>query len=203
MPKRTNGKRAENIAKILKNGGIGVLPTDTLYGLVGRAEDKKAVSRVKKLKQRSAGKPFIVLISGLKDLTKFKIKLDKKTESFLKTIWPGPVSIILESKSEKFKYLHLGKKTLAFRWPKNELLNTIIKQTGPLVAPSANPEGSPPAETTKQAKKYFGNQVDFYLSAGKRLSGQPSTLIKLTDEKIEVLRQGRYRTKHEITNQKF
>ena len=122
---------------------------------------------------------------------KYEIKLDKKTAEFLKTVWPGPVSVILSCKDKKFNYLHRGKETLAFRLPKNKFLQNLIKQTGHLVAPSANPEGLAPATTITEAKKYFNNEVDFYLSAGQRLSGQPSTLIKLTDGKIEVLRQGR------------
>ncbi|MCX6712488.1 MAG: L-threonylcarbamoyladenylate synthase, partial [Candidatus Vogelbacteria bacterium] len=132
----------ENIAKILKHGGVGVLPTDTLYGLVGRALDKKAVAKIKRLKNRSAGKPFIILISSLKDLVKFGIKLDKKTESFLMSVWPGPVSVIINK--------------IAFRWPKNKFLNNLIKKTGPIVAPSANPEGLAPASTIAEAKNYFG-----------------------------------------------
>jgi len=170
-------KEFESLARILKQGRVGVLPTDTLYGLVGRAEDKKAVARIKKLKKRSAGKPFIILISSLKDLAQLGVKLNKETEKFLKAVWPGPVSVVLEKN--------------AFRLPKNKFLQALIKQTGPLVAPSANPEGSPPAETIKQAKEYFGDQVDFYLSAGKKLSGQPSTLIRLAGDKIEILRPGR------------
>ena len=175
-----------SIVKILKAGGVGVLPTDTLYGLVGQADGKKAVTRIKKLKERGHGKPFIILISSLKDLNKFKVKLDKKTGKFLKTIWPGPVSVILPTLLK----LHGTSVTLAFRWPKNKFLNELIEKTGPLVAPSANPEGLPPASTITEARNYFGDDIDFYLSAGKKLSGQPSTLIKIKKAKIEILREG-------------
>lgn len=183
--------KVTNIIKILKKGGIGVLPTDTIYGLVGRAEDKKAVVRIKRLKKRSADKPFIILISSLKDLEKFKIKLNGEDKKILLKIWPGPVSVAFSPK-------------LSFRWPKNKLLAEIIKKTGPLVAPSANPEGLAPSSTITEAKNYFGPEVDpakygvnFYLSAKKKLTGQPSTLISLKNgppaqaSKIEILRQGR------------
>ena len=171
-----------NLIQILKAGGIGVLPTDTLYGLVGRAEDKQAVTRIKKLKQRSAGKPFIILISSLKDLAKFKLKLTKEDQEILRKIWPGAVSVAFTSQ-------------LSFRLPKNKFLLELIKETGPLVAPSANPEGLPPANTITEAKKYFGNKVDFYWSANRKLRGQPSTLIKLKNGKIEILRAGRVKIK--------
>lgn len=170
-------KEINRVIASLNSGGIGVLPTDTLYGLIGRAEDKRAVAKITKLKKRSRGKPFIILISSLNNLEKFKIKIDKKTRDFLKTIWPGPVSVAFSSK-------------LSFRWPKDKLLTQIIKKTGPLVAPSANPEGLPPAKTIIEAKKYFGDQINFYLPANKKLSGQPSTLIKIERGKIKILRQG-------------
>jgi len=170
----------DNIVKILKSGGVGVLPTDTLYGLVGRAEDKKAVLRIKKLKKRSAGKPFIILISSLKDLAKLGVKLDEATGQILAKIWPGPVSVAFT-------------KNFSARWPKNKLLTEIIKKTGPLVAPSANPEGLTPASTITEARKYFSDRVNFYLSANKKLTGQPSTLIKLEKGKVKILRQGQFR----------
>jgi L-threonylcarbamoyladenylate synthase len=167
-----------NLVKILKNNGVGVLPTDTLYGLVGQALNKQVVARIKKLKKRSAGKPFIILNSSLEDLKKFKIKLNSKDQEILTKIWPGAVSVAFSKK-------------LSFRWPKNKFLTELIKETGPLVAPSANPEGSPSASTITEAKKYFGDQIDFYWPARQRLNGQPSTLISLKNGKIKLLRIGR------------
>ncbi len=164
----------------LKGGGVGVIPTDTLYGLVARAEGKEAVAKVKKLKGRSQGKPFIILISSIRDIEKFGVKLSLADRGILAKLWPGPVSVAFN-------------KRLSFRWPKNKFLVELIKKTGPLVAPSANPEGSPPATTLSEARNYFQNKVDFYLSNGKKLTGQPSTLIKLKNGKIEILRQGKYK----------
>lgn len=170
----------KEITKILKKGGVGIIPTDTLYGLVARAEDKKAVARVRRLKGRSQGKPFIILISSVRDLEKFKIKLGPESKKILAKIWPGPVSVAFSKK-------------LSFRLPKNKFLVELIKKTGPLVAPSANPEGSPPSSTISEARNYFGNKIDFYLSNGKKLSGQPSTLISLENGSINILRQGKYK----------
>jgi len=172
-------KKIKEIAKILHAGGVGVLPTDTLYGLVGLATNKKAVAKIKKLKKRSAGKPFIVLISGLKDLAKLGVKYNKATGQILAKIWPGPISVAFS-------------KNFSARWPKNKFLNELIKQTGPLVAPSANPEGLPPASTMTEAKNYFQDEVDFYLSAERKLTGQPSTLISIKNGRINVLREGKY-----------
>lgn len=188
--KITNSKLVE----IIKNGGVGVLPTDTLYGLVGSALNKKSVEKIYKLRKRNSGKPFIILISSLKDLNLFEIKLEKETEKLLKKLWPGKVSVILACVSKKLKYLHRGTNSLAFRIPKNKKLINLLKKTGPLAAPSANHEGKKPASTITEAKKYFGNKVDFYVDGGI-LKSQPSTLVEIRGGKIIVLRQGAVKIK--------
>lgn len=177
------------IAEILKSGGVGVLPTDTMYGIVGSALNKKAVAKIYSLRKRNLKKPLIVLISGYSDLLKLGIKLKLSEGKLLKKIWPAPVSVILPCQKESLKYLHRGTKALAVRMPKNKFLISILSQTGPLVAPSANLEGQPPAKTIKEAKKYFGDRVDFYFDAGKKAI-IPSTLIEIKKTGIQILRSG-------------
>src|SRR3989344_8774132 len=175
-----------DIVKIIKNGGIGVMPTDTIYGLVGSALSRKAVERIYKLRERDRKKPFIVLISYLRDLKKFGIKISKSHLKILKTLWfppsgvggPGPTSIILTCLSKKFSYLHRGTKTIAFRLPKDKQLRNFLKKSGPLVAPSANPAAKPPAKTIKEARMYFGDKIDFYVDGGK-IVNEPSVLVEI------------------------
>ncbi len=180
----------KNLIQIIKSGGVGILPTDTLYGLVCRAQDKKAVERLYKIRKRNPKKPCIILISKISDLKLFGIKLKDSEKKFLEKYWPGEVSVVLECKEKKFQYLHRGTKTLAFRLPKKESLRKIISKTGPFLAPSANPEGMIPALTITEAKKYFGDEVDFYVNVGK-LNKKASTLVKIKDGEVEVLRQGK------------
>src|SRR3989338_11017033 len=97
-----------NIVTILKQGGIGVLPTDTIYGLVGSALSQRAVKRIYKVRKRNPKKPFIILISSIKDLSHFGIRLDVKTRKFLENLWPGPVSVILACTDKQFFCLHRG-----------------------------------------------------------------------------------------------
>ena len=177
------------IVKILKNGGIGVLSTDTIYGLVGLALSKKVVARIYKLRKRNSKKPLIILISSLKDLDIFGIYPDTGTKNLLKKFWPGKVSVILPCPSKRFFYLHRGTKTLAFRLPAKKSLRELLKNTGPLVAPSANPEGLPPAKTILEARHYFKNKPDFYIDNGK-LDSPPSALISIVDGKFKILRKG-------------
>lgn len=177
------------ITKLLSQGKVGVMPTDTVYGIIGSALNPQTVETIYRLRKRSKDKPMIILISSTDDLKKFDIKLADKQEDCLKKIWPNPVSVVLLLKSDKFTYLHRGKNSLAFRIPKNEMLLKILKKVGPLVAPSANYEGEKPSESIADAQMSFGKQV-FYVDGGKIIS-RPSSIVKLSKEgHFTVLREG-------------
>ncbi len=178
--------------KILMNDGIVVLPTDTLYGLVASVYSKKAIDKIYRIKERDKSKALIVLIYSLKDLENFNVKINKGLAKILKKFWPGEVSVLLSCKNSKFIYIHRGTKEIAFRMIGKENINlySLLKKVGPIVAPSANKECFTPAETIKEAKSYFYNDVDLYINAGKK-TGDPSTLIRIKYNNIEVLRQGK------------
>lgn len=163
-----------HIVNLLKKGKIGVMPTDTIYGIVGLALNPQTVEKIYALRKREKDKPFIILISSLNDLKKFDVTLTKEQENFLKKIWPNPVSVVLHN--------------LAFRMPKNKKLLKLLRAVGPLVAPSANIAGAKPAQTIDQAKQYFGDSV-FYVDGGEIIS-KPSALIEFSDTGVKVLRPG-------------
>ena len=175
-----------NILEKLREGGIGVLTTDTLYGLVGLALKEDVVERIYKLKNRQPDKPLIILIADRKDLGLFGVAPDEKTQKYLDSVWPGPVSVILPAPGAPAHLLR-GGETLAFRLPNKPDLIKILKEVGPLVAPSANPEGLPPATNIAEAKKYFGDRIDFYLDGGE-LRGEPSNLVSLVDGHTKIIR---------------
>lgn len=184
----------KKIIHILNRGGIGILPTDTIYGVVGSVWQKKTVERIYKLRRRDPKKPMVIIIGSFGDLDSFGIRPVVDLKKTLKKFWPGKISIILSYStlsegSDKLSYLHRGAKTLAFRLPKPRWLRDLLKKTGPLIATSANPEGLPPAKTIKEAKAYFGEDVDFYVDGGK-LAGLPSTLIEIKGGEAVVRRQG-------------
>lgn len=181
------------VIKLLKDGKVGVMPTDTIYGIVGSALNPKTVKEIYSLRKRTTDKPMIILISSIEDLQKFDITLTAKQKSFFQKIWPNPVSVVLPCPKEEFKFLHRNKKSLAFRMPNKKMLLNILAKVGPLVAPSANFEKSQPAETIAEAKKYFGDKVSFYVDGGK-LKSKPSTIIRLYKDGTRiVLREGSFK----------
>ena len=173
-------KIIKEIADSLKRGEIGVIPTDTIYGIVCSALNKESVKKLYKIRKRNLNKPMIILIGSIKDLLIFGISSQKE---ILKKYWPGKVSIIIDCKNKEFKYLHRGKNSLAFRLPKDSDLIKILKLSGPIVAPSANIEGEKPSQNIDQAKKYFSDKVSFYIDKGI-LKSKPSKIISLEEEVI-------------------
>ena len=174
---------------LIKTGAVGVIPTDTLYGLVAPALNKSAVERVYGLKGRRDDKPCIILIPDVTQLRLFAVVPGVRFDELAKRLWPGAISIVLDVQSDAFAYLHRGSKTLAFRVPADEKLRAFLHATGPLIAPSANPEGKEPARDIESAKAYFGDRVDFYIDGGMRTS-EPSTVARYEKGKLVVLRQG-------------
>jgi L-threonylcarbamoyladenylate synthase len=176
----------ENI-EILKKGGVGVIPTDTIYGIACRAFDKKALDRLFQIKGRDENKPPVVLISSIKDLDLFGVSLSDFEKKFISKYWPGKVSIIFKIKPElSFLDRDLG---LAIRFPDDKKVTEYLKQTGPLATSSANIQNQPPAKNITEAKKYFAGEVDFYEDSGN-LDSLPSTLVRIKGDKIEVFREG-------------
>lgn len=179
----------------MKSGHIGILPTDTIYGIVASALNQSAVDKLYKLRRHTPTKPFIILISSISDLAKFDVVLTNQQKDFLIQHWPNPLSVILSVTDPKWYYLHRGTNSLAFRLPNNSKLVQLLSQTGPLVAPSANFEGLVPASTITEAKNYFGNNISFYVDSGT-FTAEPSTLIDLQTNTPIILRQGSYYLNH-------
>lgn len=169
----------QSSVKIIKSGGVGIIKTDTIYGIVASAFNKSAVERVYNIKHRNRAKKCIILAANYEQLQPFNIQDFDVYKNQVSKYWPGPFSLILPIFGNKYSYLALGTLDLAFRVPKNEQLKDYLLQTGPLVAPSANLEGETTVESAKQAKQIFGDNVDFIVDGGVVTNKKPSALINM------------------------
>jgi L-threonylcarbamoyladenylate synthase len=172
---------------INRPGSVVVIATDTVYGLVARAKDPQAVDRLYKLKNRE-DKPGTLIARSIEQLVElgFKRKYLVSVEQF----WPGPVSVIIPCANQALDYLKLGRPDIALRIPNDQKLLGLLELTGPMITSSANLPNQPPANTISQAKAYFDNKVDAYFNGGDLSGRQPSTIIRVVDDAVEVVRQG-------------
>jgi L-threonylcarbamoyladenylate synthase len=178
---------AKTTSQLQQAGVVGVIPTDTLYGIVAKADDEKAVERLYKLKKRD-DKPGTLIAASREQLEALGLK-----HRYLKAVeefWPGAISIIIPCADPALAYLHRGKMSLAVRIPDDKELSKLLKVTGPLLTSSANQPGEQPARTVAEARKHFGDRVDFYADGGDLSEREPSTIIRVVDDAIEIIRQG-------------
>ncbi len=147
----------ETLLEELQHGAIGVLPTDTVYGLVCVASNQEAVKRLYETKNRER-KPGTLIAANVEQLITLGLK--KKYLRAVEQFWPGPVTVIVPTDNTALTYLDQGVGSLAVRVVDDPRIIELLEQTGPLLTSSANKPGEPPATTIAQAKNYFGDTID-------------------------------------------
>jgi len=187
----SNKERAvKEVIDFIRQGKIIVCPTDTVYGLIAKATDEKVVKKVFKIKKRKITKPIPIFVDSIKT-AKQLAKINKQQEEFLKKVWPGRVTVILERKKKKI--YGVAKETIALRIPKYKMISLLLKKTKlPLTGTSANISGGPASYKIKEVLKQFKNQKerpDLVVDAGNLKKAKPSTIIDLTKLKPKTLRK--------------
>ena len=175
---------------IIKNNGLVVYPTDTLYGIACNALSKKAITKVYKAKGREFKKPLSIAFHSLLQAKKH-VKFNKTALKLAKKFLPGPLTIVLPMKYRFPKELTLGSKNVGIRIPNNKVALELIKKFGyPITATSANISGDKDPVVAEDAIKQIGDKVDLILDGGKCKLENPSTVVKVLDNKIKILREG-------------
>jgi len=178
-------------AKSIKEGRIIILPTDTVYGFVADAKNKKAVEKLFKIKKRKKEKPIPIFVKNI-EMAKKLVLIDKEQEKFLKKVWPGKVTVVLERKKGQNLY-GLDRKTVAIRIPDYRFLNILLKKINrPLTGTSANISGKPTSTKIKEVINQFKNQKhqpDLIIDAGNLPKNRPSKVVDLRGRKIKILRE--------------
>jgi len=171
---------------MLRLGKVGVLPTDTIYGLAAAADNAEAVTKLYALKDREK-KPGTIIAANIAQLV--ALGFDAAMLQSVAHLWPNPLSIVVPL-SPEHAYIDQGIGAVAVRIPKSQAVRALLEQTGPLVTSSANHPGKPPANTLTEAEMYFTDRVDFYVDGGDRSGLPPSTIVRYDNDHLTVLRQG-------------
>lgn len=178
------------IAEQFKQGKVVAYPTDTIYGLGCLATDVKAIKKIFKIKRIKKPRPLIILISGYKMLKEYA-QVDTKQIGYLKKIWPGAVTVILNDMNKLPKELLGSDDSIGVRLPKNNFLIKIIKKAGkPIVSTSLNISGKDNITPDIKLKKYFGIKCpDLVVETNKKNNKKSSKIIDLRDYKeIKIIR---------------
>jgi L-threonylcarbamoyladenylate synthase len=186
--KKVSEQDINEITSVLNSGGIVVLRTDTIYGVVACADDKKACDTIFAVKQRDASKACIVLVADPSQVWD-QVSTEALNAMRERTDDNYPTSLIVPIADRTPAWIHHGNQDVAFRIPHTKpwLIN-VLQATGPLIAPSANLQGYEPAQNIDEAFEYFGSAVDLYVDGGQVESSEPSHLYRLNDGQMERLR---------------
>ena len=171
-------------SEVIRAGGIVVAPTDTIYGILADATNYGAVKRLRSVR-RPSGRPFLLIVPDVSWVGKIGLTLGREHLRLLSV--PG-VTVVLKRRVRLYHWL--GRETVAVRIPRRGFVLRLVRHLGrPVVAPSANPEGKPPARTVEEAMEYFRDEVSLYVDGG-RVEGRPSAVVRLEEGGFEILRTG-------------
>ncbi len=174
---------------VLKNGGVIIYPTDTIYGFGADINNKEAIEKVYKIKKKKAT-GFSFICSDLKEIAKYAIVSDQAYR-IMKRVLPGPYTFIFKASKLVPKQIIPDKKTVAIRIPDNKICHDLISYLGnPIISTSVNINGSPHFSDPLEMEKHFGNQVDLIINAGI-IENEPSTVIDFSEGTPLLVRQGK------------
>lgn len=177
-------------ADVLRNDGIVVYPTETVYGIAANALSKKAILKVYEAKGRNFKKPLSIAFSSLEQSKEY-IEFNPIAEKLAKKFLPGPLTMVLLMKKNFPKELTFGSKYVGIRIPDNKIALDLIKRLGtPITATSANRANAGDSITAEEAEEQIGDKVDLILDGGRCKLKKPSTVIRVLDNEIEVIREG-------------
>ena len=175
-------------AGVIKNGGIVVFPTETVYGIGANALDAKACAGIFDVKGRPSDNPLIVTVASLEQARRIG-NIPKEYLTAIKKIWPCPLTFIVDAKINLPEEVTAGLDTVALRMPAHPVaLELIIASGVPIAAPSANLSKRPTATNAKQAMRYFDGKIECIIDSGAAFFGIESTIIDLRT--FTVLRPG-------------
>lgn len=178
-------------AEIVRQGGIIVFPTETVYGIGVNALDEIAVKRLFDVKKRPYNKPISLLVSSIDMVNEIAKDITDLEYTLMNKFFPGPLTIILNKKDVISDVVTSGQNTVGVRMPDNSIARKLIEYAGvPLATSSANISNEPSATNVSSLMEVFAENVDCFVDGGESNIGVASTIVKVIDGKVNILRQG-------------
>lgn len=187
---KINEDELENVIKVIEDGGVVIFPTDTVYGIAANSLDEEAIKKLFDLKERNDNKPICVLTSSVDKIKKIAYVRDEE-QKIIDQYMPGALTIILDKKDNVSDVLTSNLKTVGVRIPNNEIaLRILEKLEYPLATTSANISGKEAAVKKEDLITEFDGRVDIIIDGGITNLKVSSTIVKLDNNEIKILRQG-------------
>jgi len=188
-PQNPQLRLIHRVVEGLKQGGVIVYPTDTIYGIGCDIFNRKGVRKIYQIKQRDPRKPFSFICADLSDVSNYA-QVSNFAYKIMRRHLPGPYTFVLEATRAVPDLLTTRQKTVGIRIPDNPIALAIVRELGhPLVTTSANLSGDSVMNDPQDIDRQLGRQLEMVIDGGI-LPGDPSTVISLIDDKIELLREG-------------
>ncbi len=182
--------KIDEVAKMLRSGSVVALPTETVYGLAASIACPTAIEQIFSLKNRPADNPIIVHVGNQLQVKSLVSHYPPQVEALMERFWPGPLTLIFEADTAVVpRAVRAGMQTVGIRMPDHEQTLKIIKQAGPIVAPSANISGKPSATTAEHVRSDFGEDLPVF-DGGRCTRGIESTILHYCSGEWEIVRQG-------------
>jgi len=183
------GRLISQVVESLRQGGVIAYPTDTTYGIGCDIFNPRGIKNIYQIKQRDARKPFSFICADLSDAANYA-RISNFAFKIMKRHLPGPYTFVLEATRIVPDSLTTRQKTVGIRIPADNIAMAIVRELGhPLVTTSANLSGETPLHDPIEIESSLGRKLNFVVDGGIRF-GDPSTVISLIDDRIEILRQG-------------
>jgi len=178
-------------AGVIKQGGVIVFPTRCLYGLGADAMNPNAVERIIEIKQRPADNPILVLIHSKKQLEMLVEKIPPAANAIMEAFWPGRVTLVFDARGTLPGLLTAQTGKIGVRLAGHPVAAAMLRQVkGPVTGTSANLSGRPGCSRLSDMDPQITGQVDLVLDAGRLQGGVGSTVVDVTEEPPQILREG-------------
>lgn len=179
-------------AEAIRVGKLVIFPTETVYGIGANAIDEEAVRNIYIAKGRASDNPLIAHISDIKMLDDLVLEVGEIERKLIKNFWPGPLTIVFNKKPIVPDIITGGLDTVAVRMPSNEIAHKLIEYSNcPIAAPSANISGKPSGTQIEDIIEELDGKVEYIIDNGKVDIGVESTVIRVVDNVVHILRPGK------------
>lgn len=179
----------QHAVDVLKNGGLIVFPTDTVYGLAAWPYQAEFVERLYVVKGRNSTRAIAVLIARPEDMNQVAISPSESAMKLARRFWPGPLTIIM-TKHPNLPDALSPQPTIGIRMPDHKVALAILNLSGPLAVTSANLSGQENTTTAQEVLAQLEGKVHLIVDGGKSPGGVPSTVVDCTKPEPEILRSG-------------